>query len=44
MRPIVHRDGAVWHLNTLGCYKSDLVPKMWLITVKPDSSFVEVMI
>jgi len=36
--PRVHIDDPVWHLKTLGCYRSDSVPKIWLITVEPNRS------
>ena len=31
----VHSGEEVWHLNTLGCYRSDPVPKIRLITANP---------
>src|SRR3974390_1007922 len=31
----VHSGGEVWHLNTLGCYRSNSVPTSRLITVEP---------
>ena len=31
----VHSGEEVWHLNTLGCYRSDPVPTNRLISVKP---------
>src|ERR1700730_17164507 len=31
----VHSGEEVWHLNTLGCYASNRVPKNRLITVDP---------
>src|SRR5215813_9670750 len=31
----VHSGEEVWHLNTLGCCKSDLAPTNRLITVNP---------
>ena len=31
----VHSGEEVWHLNTLGCYNSNVVPTNRLITAKP---------
>ena len=31
----VHSGEEVWHLNISGCYKSNLIPKIRLITVNP---------
>ena len=39
--PRVHIDDGVWHLIKLGCYRSNSVPKIWLITVKPHCSHCE---
>src|SRR5436189_6485299 len=35
----VHSGEEVWHLNTLGCCKSDLAPTNRLITVNPSVSY-----
>src|SRR5947209_20507073 len=33
----VHSGEEVWHLNTLGCYRSDPVPTIRLISVDPSA-------